>query len=340
MFLLDIIETSASEGGLAWVTIVAVTARGAARSPGDRVVLRLHAWVPHTWARPLLTSVTRHFMSSKMSRVPSVYDYLDFRSFLNDHIAYRKQRRAGFSQRQFAAMAGFRSPSYVKMVLDGKRNIKPATALDLAKACQLDLDGSRYFETLVRMNQAQSTQERDTYFRQLGGFRHYRQAHRLEIAHSAYYSEWYIPAVYELSEHTSFVHDPDWIRRKLMPPISKAQAQRALDVLHELGFFQRSQDGTVVRAHAVLSTGPELRTMHVANYHRAMITLAGESIDNVPSAERDISSLTLCLGEEELQSIKNRIRAFRQELLEIAEGATRKERIVQVNFQLFPLSQK
>ena len=37
------------------------------------------------------------------------------------------------------------------------------------------------------------------------------------------------------------------------------------------------------------------------------------SIDEVPSAERDISSLTLCLGPEALAEVKRRVQAFRRE---------------------------
>jgi uncharacterized protein (TIGR02147 family) len=58
----------------------------------------------------------------------------------------------------------------------------------------------------------------------------------------------------------------------------------------------------------------------------------------VPARERDISSLTLCLGSGGLARLKERIQAFRRELLELAESEGQPSQVVQINFQLFPLT--
>jgi uncharacterized protein (TIGR02147 family) len=69
-----------------------------------------------------------------------------------------------------------------------------------------------------------------------------------------------------------------------------------------------------------------------------MTQRAIESIDLVPAAERDISSLTLCLGRGGLATLKTRLQRLRRELLELSALETDPEQVVQVNFQLFPLS--
>jgi uncharacterized protein (TIGR02147 family) len=48
--------------------------------------------------------------------------------------------------------------------------------------------------------------------------------------------------------------------------------------------------------------------------------------------------LTLCVSESSFQQIKERINAFRQELLQLAELGGLKDRVVQLGFQLFPLT--
>jgi uncharacterized protein (TIGR02147 family) len=60
----------------------------------------------------------------------------------------------------------------------------------------------------------------------------------------------------------------------------------------------------------------------------------------VPREEREISSLTLCVSHDVLLRLKERIREFRKELLAIAELEGKPERVVQLNFQLFPLSRR
>ena len=69
---------------------------------------------------------------------------------------------------------------------------------------------------------------------------------------------------------------------------------------------------------------------------------ATESMELIPAAGRDISSLTLCLGPSGIEGLKTRIQAFRRELLEFAEAEDDKtrEQVVQVNLQLFPLSDR
>jgi uncharacterized protein (TIGR02147 family) len=69
-----------------------------------------------------------------------------------------------------------------------------------------------------------------------------------------------------------------------------------------------------------------------------MMKLAAESMERFAQKERDISSLTLCLDQEGLCEVKARLRAFRRELLELSEVAKSPRQVVQVNMQLFPLS--
>jgi hypothetical protein len=46
------------------------------------------------------------------------------------------------------------------------------------------------------------------------------------------------------------------------------------------------------------------------------------------------------VSQEVLLDLKERIREFRRELLQLAELGGTPERVVQLNFQLFPLSEK
>ena len=70
-----------------------------------------------------------------------------------------------------------------------------------------------------------------------------------------------------------------------------------------------------------------------------MLQRAGEALDAFPREEREISALTLGLGADQLREFKRRLYELRQELLQAAaSSSTPPERVVQINFQLFPLS--
>jgi uncharacterized protein (TIGR02147 family) len=267
-----------------------------------------------------------------------VYAYLDYRAFLRDHYAAKKQGSRAFSYRAFSKRAGVASPNYLKLVIEGQRSLSPKMAERFANACGLDQDASRYFVHLVTFNQAKTTTERAEAYDKLTGFQRYRQAHKLELAHAAYYSDWYMPAIRELAASAQFRDDPEWIADQLVPKVTPLQAQRALETLIELGLLLRGPNGRLQQADALVSTGPETRGLHIVAFHRAMTQRAIESIDLVPAAERDISSLTLCLGRGGLATLKTRLQRLRRELLELSALETDPEQVVQVNFQLFPLS--
>lgn len=265
-----------------------------------------------------------------------VFDYLDYRAFLRDRYVEGKAR--GLSYRSFSRRAGLRSPNFLKRVIDGERNLSSNTASRFAKALGLDAEATAYFLDLVRFNQATTTTERNAGYARLTGFRRYRKARPLDLAHAAYHSTWYLPAIRELASRQDFRDDPTWIASVLLPPISKSDAAEALEVLLELGLLVRGRDGRVSQGEPLVSTGPETRGLHIANYHRMMMERATESMDQIAAGDRDISSLTVCVGDDGLRRLKERIQRFRRELLELSSLEDDPQQVVQVNFQLFPLS--
>lgn len=266
-----------------------------------------------------------------------VFDYLDYRAFLRDYYLDRKDRR-GLSYRGFSRRAGLKSPNYLKLVIDGARNLTTPMAARFAKAAGLEKEAAEYFVELVQFNQARTATERNASYARLTGFRGYRKAQALDLAHAAYHSTWYLPAVRELAARRDFREDADWIASKLWPPITRKEAARALTVLLELGLLVRDDAGCIAQGEALLTTGAETRGLHIANYHRMMMNRAADAIDDVPATDRDISSLTLCLGAGGLRRLKERIQRFRRELLELSTLEDEPDQVVQVNFQLFPLS--
>lgn len=267
-----------------------------------------------------------------------VFEYLDYRAYLRDYYVAKKENGGTMSYRAFSRRAGLKSPNYLKLVIDGDRNLTPSMAERFAKACGLTGDAASYFVDLVGFNQARTQTDRNGAYARLTSFRRYRSAHQLELAHAAYHSAWYMPAIRELAARADFREDPEWIAKMLHPSIPKSDARKALDTLLELRLLVRNGEGKVVQGEALLSTGTETVGLHIANYHRSMLDRASASIDLIPAADRDISSLTLCLGEDGLRKLKTRIQRFRRELLDLSSLEDQPVQVVQVNFQLFPLS--
>ena len=275
--------------------------------------------------------------ASARRRCPiDVFRYLDYRTFLADF--YEAKKRRGFSYRAFSRATGLGAPNYLKLVIAGKRNLTPAMAERFAASCGLSGEPAAYFQHLVDFNQAKTAAERNRSYERLAGFRRYRKVQKLELAHAAYHSTWYLPAIRELCGSPAFREDPEWLANVLRPAIKPSEAKHALELLLELGLLERDASGRLQQSTPVVSTGAETRHMNIRNYHVEMLRRASHAIEAVPAKERDISSLTLCLGPDGLARFKKRIAEFQRELIELAEQETERSQAVQVNFQLFPLS--
>lgn len=300
--------------------------------------MRMELHAPHAQPNATLAPELRTMIQAPtpIRQCPiDVFSYSDYRKFLADLYAAKKPQ--GFSYRAFSRVAKLGAPNYLKLVITGERNLTPLMAQRFAVACGLRGEAANFFQRLVEFNQARTLQEREACHARVTAFARYRDAHRLEVAHTAYHANWYIPAIRELCASPEFVCDPTWIANVMVPQIKPQEAEKALEVLFELGLLERTDAG-VRQGAAVVSTGAQTFGMHIKRYHAEMMARATASMDILPAPERDISSLTMCLGATGIARLKERIQAFRRELIDLAENESQREQVVQVNFQLFPLS--
>jgi uncharacterized protein (TIGR02147 family) len=270
---------------------------------------------------------------------PEIHQYLDFREYLRAYYDAAKQAVPAFSFRYFSRRAGFSSPNYLKMVMDGDRGLTEKSLNQMIKGLELDKDEARFFKALVGFNQATTVEEKNACFEQVAASRKFRSARRIDQSMFEYLSHWYYPAIREMAARPDFRADAGWIIANIFPPIKKSQAKEALALLFEMGLLVE-RDGAVVRGEPNLTTGHEVRSLAVGNYHRQMLSKGADSIETVPREHREVSGMTMCISGETFTEIKERIHAFRESLMELAERAEGgdPDRLYQLNLVFFPLS--
>jgi uncharacterized protein (TIGR02147 family) len=74
----------------------------------------------------------------------------------------------------------------------------------------------------------------------------------------------------------------------------------------------------------------------IANYIKANIELTLDAFERIPSEERDLSTVTLCLSQKGFQEIKAELKSLRRRFLEIAEKDSNPQTVFQCNFHVFP----
>lgn len=270
----------------------------------------------------------------------NVFEFLDYRAFLRAYYAAEKVRRPAFSHRFFSRQAGLKSPNFLKLVMDGERNLGAETVPKFIHAIGLTGEAASFFADLVTFNQAETVAEKNRAFERISASRRFRSAKRIEGDLFRYLSHWYYPAIRELAARSDFQESAKWIASQLRPKIAPADAQSALNLLLSLGLLVRDEKtGKIVRGEPTLTTDHQtVRSLAVTNFHRQMLERASDSIESVKPIHRDLAALTVCVSPETAAVVKERIHRFREELTQICDADTAGNVVYQLNVQWFPLS--
>ena len=106
---------------------------------------------------------------------PGLGEYTDFRQYLKDVYNWRRQHEStGFrpySYSTFSAAADIKSPNYLKLIIEGRRNISEDMINRFARALRLQKNEIEEFRALVRYGQATEPIERNQYLKELADLR-------------------------------------------------------------------------------------------------------------------------------------------------------------------------
>lgn len=271
--------------------------------------------------------------------LPDIFGYTDHRAYLGDWFEAKKRANRRYSHRMFARRAGQKSPSLLKSIIDGSRNLTDDTTEAFLLALDLSADEARFFRDLVALDAAKTDEARNEAWSRMSAQRRFREARRVEGASFAYLSDWYVPAIRELATTTAFRADPAWIAATLVPAITKTQAKHALGVLRDLGMIVDRDDGGVDVVDGSIVTAPEVTGLAVHNYHRGMAERAREAVTTFQPDERHLLGVTVRVPDALVPVLKDELNAMQARLLDLCDATEAgADRVYQLNLQLFPLS--
>ncbi len=268
---------------------------------------------------------------------PEILHYSNYRIFLRDFYEARKAHQASFSYRYFAQKAGIPSPNYLKLVIDGKRNLTKKSLVKFQSALGLKGQRAEFFENLVFFNQSDTLAERNLYYHNILKVRARAGLRKLEENQFLLFSDWRHIAIRELASLKGFRPNSQWILKKLGKGISEKQVEESLALLSELGLLKRTANG-YAQSDINITTSDEVRSLLVKNYHRQMLNKAAEVLDTLPASQRDISTITIPIHSQDFAKVKEQIQLMRKELLNLAAESGEGGEVVQINIQLFPLT--
>ncbi len=269
----------------------------------------------------------------------SIFQFLNYREFLQTYYNEQKSLNPNFSFQTMAWKAGFRSKSFFKDVMSGKKNLSSASIFSIAKSIGLEGQAFSYFEALVTFNQAKLMAEKDHAFRTLAQYHKRGKAQIITQDQFEFYSNWVHNTIRELVTLSDFGEDYSKLGKLLKPAISTRKANASVKLLLRLGLLKKEKN-RYLQTDKSITTGDEVKGVAIGSFHKQNMELASEIIDTLPAAERDISCLVAGLSPAGFAIVKAEIQNFRKKLIEIIRNDAPATQVYHINFQIFPTSEK
>ena len=271
---------------------------------------------------------------------PHIFRYDNYRKYLGDWYTWMKEVREGFSFRAFSAWVGFKSPNQLQLVIKGKRNISLASADRYCKVLKLKKGEQKYFDLLIRFNQAKTMETRASYFKEISAF-HLKRGSILKSRQYNYLSVWYYSALREMVAMKGFQENGSWISKKLNGLVTPHQAKEAIEALLEMGLLARGPHRRLMQTTDYVTTGDETEAVAASLYHDQMIRMAQHSLMKGDPAARNLTAVTFTIRAQDYATVIDDINDFRKRLtasLQNREDLRNDEGLYQLNIHLFPLS--
>jgi uncharacterized protein (TIGR02147 family) len=284
---------------------------------------------------------------SAKQEIPVLGAYTDFRLYLKDFYEFKLRTQSSpvrpYSYAHFSAAANIKSPNYLKLIIDGKRNLSPAMARKFARALGLGKDQAEEFEALVAYGQARDPLERNRRLKTLSEWRSLRQRQRGAAGDEDYQKvpSWVTWALYALADQRGVGSDPQVLRDVLRGRANLDEIKRGLQSLVEAGEVKVTESGELKKG-PVMKAPDEIPAAVVRKLQSELIYIGLESLFQDKPEEREIGALTLCLTKREFEDLKFELRHLRKRVLKdnlIHREREKGDRVYQLNIQLYPMSE-
>lgn len=285
--------------------------------------------------------------SNTSPALPVLSEYMDYRLFLADFYRAKKaQTRHAirpYSYAIFSAAADIKSPNYLKMIIENKRNLSLDMVAKFARACGFNKTQTEEFRLLVIFNQADDPADRNYALKQLSEYRVEQKLKQGELDRKVFEKvpNWVGWIIYALVDQEGVTFEVNQLKDLLRGKVSEVEITEALENLIKSGELVRdSVTGTVAKAKAK-EAPEEIPSALVRKLQMQLMYLGLESLYQDDATEREFGSLTLALTEKEFEEIKFKLRQMRKSLHKdnsIARMSSKGERVYQLNLQLFPVS--
>lgn len=272
---------------------------------------------------------------------------MDYRLYLADFYLAKKNLTRNsirpYSYAIFSAAADIKSPNYLKMIIEGKRNLSLDMVAKFARACGLNKAQSDELKLLVVFNQAEDPADRNYALKQLSEYRVEQKLKLGQLDRRVFEKvpNWIGWIIYAMVDQEGVSFETSQLKDLLRGKASESEINEALENLLKSGELVRDEANGQIRKGKPSEAPEEIPPALVRKLQMQLMYLGLESLYQDSATEREFGSLTLSLTAKEFEEIKFKLRQLRKALHKdnsIARMGAKGERVYQLNLQLFPVS--
>ena len=251
-----------------------------------------------------------------------------------------------YSYSDFSAAADIKSPNYLKLIIEGKRNLSADMAKKFARALRLSRSEAHEFELLVFYCQEKDPLQRNRLLKELSEFRAKRALASGEIDSQVWdqVANWLVWVLYAMADQKDVKFEVPELRKLLRGQVNENQILHALKKLQSSGeIIVDEETKTPKKAKALMSEASKVPAELVRKIQSELIYLGLESLHKYGPSEREISGFTLSMTEKEYEWVRHEVRKLRKSIqkeIQTQRESSPGDRVYQFNVQLFPVTDK
>ena len=270
-----------------------------------------------------------------MNKIVDIFQFTHFRKYLDEYQAARVVSDPEFTRAGVCALLGLpKTRSYYNDIIKGKK-LSSRMIPKFVEVLGLNKKEAKYFETMVNLDQAKSTAERDALFEEL--LRQHPDPHHILDADAyEYYNHWYNSVLFTALDVVDVSDDLEPIQKRIFPKVSVGTLKRSLELLERLGFVRKNEDGFWKSCRDSVSSGAHNNSDLVRQYQLQCFELSKQALlanDDNPS---DMGTFTFSVSDEAFKAIAREIWALKARVRKIITQDKKKATGVhQLNIHLF-----
>lgn len=266
------------------------------------------------------------------------FEHENYIEFLNYRYNHLKATKPHFSTRYFAKQSGVKSPSYLGLVLNGKRKLSVDYAKKFAKGLHLSTFHTDCIVSAVALENTKEQKKRIELQEAIARLK-WRESERKKIDHDhiEVLADLLNLKLYLLAQSECFQYKVSWVSKQFGEQIPLEIIESRMNLLIESGLWKPEGESVKICAPSLV-TG-DVESLGLVKSHENSLEASKRSLNHEPYENRITEGLTILFDPNNMPELREKIKTFKADV-EMDLEKTASTRVYQMHINFFELKDK